>query len=100
MTMKNFCEAANALRAAIHDIAMDACGDPDEPDEPYMVRFDCADVGRVVLRLSGTGAFVMPDGSGCVVHWTAADEAEHETAYFVALSAVEEGCEIYPVEED
>lgn len=96
MTMKNFCEAANALRAAIHDVAVDAYGDP---DEPYMVRFDCADVGRVVLRLSGTGAFVIPDGSGCVVHWTAFDEAESEVSYLVACSAVEEGCEIYPVEE-
>ena len=96
MPVKNFCEAANALRAAIHDIAVDACI---YPDAPYMVRFDCADADRVVRRLSGTGAFVLPDGDQCIVHWTAADQAEHETAYFVALSAVEEGCEIYPVED-
>ena len=97
MTTRHFCEAANALRAAIHDIDVDACSDP---DVPYMVRFDCADADRVARRLSGTGAFVIPGGSGCIVHWTAADEAERETAYFVALSAVEEGCEIYPVKED
>lgn len=95
MPVKNFCKAANALRAAIHDIDVDAYRNA---DAVYSVRFDCCDADRVVRRLSGTGAFVIPDGSGCIVHWTASDEAEHETAYFVALSAVEEGCEIYPEE--
>lgn len=94
--IETFCDAANALRAAIHGIDVDARRDP---DAPYMVRFDCCDADRVVRRLSNTGAFVIPDGSGCIVHWTSADQAEHETAYFVALSAVEEGCEIYPMED-
>lgn len=97
MTVRNFCDAANALRAAVHDIAVDAYHDA---DAVYSVRFDCCDADRVSCSLSVTGASVVPDGSGCVVRWTAADEAESETAYLVALSAVEEGCEIYPVEED
>lgn len=95
MTVRNFCEAANALRAAVHDIAVDAYRDP---DAVYSVRFDCCDPDRVAYSLSGTGASVVPDGDQCIVRWTAADEAESETAYLVALSAVEEGCEIYPEE--
>lgn len=98
MTTRRFCEAANALRAAIHDIAMDAVHDP---DAVYSVRFDCCDVDRVAYSLFGTAAAVEPvDGDQCVVRWTASDEIGSETAYLVALSAVEEGCEIYPVKED
>ena len=97
MTTQRFCEAANALRAAVHDIAVDAYHDA---GASYAVRFDCCDADRVSYSLSVTSALVVPDGSGCVVRWTAADEAESETAYLVALSAVEEGCEIYPVEEE
>jgi hypothetical protein len=95
MPVKNFCEAANALRAAVHDIAVDALHDP---DAVYAVRFDCCDVDRVAFSLSATSAFVLPCGDQCVVRWTASDEVESETAYLVALSAVEEGCEIYPEE--
>ena len=96
MNMKNFCEAVNMLRGAVHDVAVDAYRDA---DAVYSVRFDCCDFDRVSYSLSGTFALVVPDGSGCIVRWTAADEAESETAYLVALSAVEEGCEIYPEED-
>lgn len=96
MTTRSFCGAVNALRASVHDIAVDAYRNA---DAVYSVRFDCCDFDRVSYSLSGTFALVVPDGSGCIVRWTAADEAESETAYLVALSAVEEGCEIYPVED-
>lgn len=95
MPIETFCEAANALRSAVHGIAVDAYHNA---DAVYAVRFDCCDPDRVAFSLSATGASVFPDGSGCVVRWTAADEAESEVSYLVACSAVEEGCEIY--EED
>lgn len=91
------CETANALRAAVHDVDVDAY---ENEAAVYAVRFDCCDVARISCRLAGTSALVVPDGSGCVVCWTAACEAESETAYLVACSAVEEGCEIYPVSEE
>lgn len=97
MTVRNFCDAANALRAAVHGITVDAYHDP---DAVYSVRFDCCDVDRVAFSLSATRASVLPRGDQCVVRWTASDEAESEVSYLVALSAVEEGCEIYPVEEE
>ena len=96
MPVKNFCEAANALRAAIHDLDVDAYRNA---HASYAVRFDCCDPDRVAYSLSGTAASVVPDGDQCVVRWTASSEAESETAWLVALSAVEEGCEIYPEED-
>ena len=91
------CDSANRLRAAVHDVYVDAC---ENEAAVYAVRFDCCDVARVSFRLAGTSALVVPVGSGCIVCWTAAGEAESEAAYLVACSAVEEGCEIYPVSEE
>ena len=89
-----FCDAVNVLRQRIHDLDVDAYRNA---HASYAVRFDCCDENRVAYSLSGTSAFVVPLGGGsCLVRWTAADEAESETAWLVALSAIEEGCEIYP----
>ena len=95
MPVKNFCDAANALRAAVHDVNVHAARNG---RAVFAVRFDCADAERVAMSLAGTGAYIVPDGDQCVVRWTAGSEIMAETAWRVALAAVREGCEIY--EED
>ena len=94
--IETFCDAANALRSRAHDVDVDAARNG---RAVYAVRFDCADAERVAASLAGTGAYIVPDGSGCVVRWTAGSQIMSETAWLVACAAVREGCEIYPVED-
>ena len=95
--IETFCDAANALRGRVHAVDVYAAR---TGAAQFAVRFDCCDADRVSDWLSGTGTFVEADGSGCVVRWTAGSQIMHETAWLVALAALREGCEIYPVEED
>ena len=90
-----FCDAANALRRRVHDVDVFAAR---AGAATFAVRFDCCDEDRVSDWLAGTGACVIPDGSGCIVRWTAGSQVVHETAWLVALAALREGCEIYPEE--
>lgn len=95
--IEDFCDAANALRGRVHAVDVHAARNG---LAVFAVKFDCCDVDRVSDWLSGTGTFIVPDGDQCVVRWTAGSQIVHETSWLVALAALREGCEIYPVEEE